>query len=54
MNQDQVLSGVRWVLSTGGTYLATKGYISGDTAVMVVGFAAPVASFIWSFFVHKA
>lgn len=53
MTQNQVLSLVRWVLATGGTFFVTKGWISNDMAVTLAGLAGPLVSVVWSLIVHK-
>jgi len=52
MNLDQVLSAVRWIVTTAGGYFATKGTISGDQVQLIGGAAAALASLGWSFFTH--
>ena len=52
MNLDQVLSAVRWIVTTIGGYFATKGTIGGDQVQLIGGAAAALASLGWSFFVH--
>ena len=52
MNQDQVTSAIRWVLSTGGAYLVTRGILSGDVLTWLVGGAGPLVAFVWSMAFH--
>ena len=54
MNLDQVLSAVRWIVTTVGGYFATKGSISGDQVQLISGAAAAFASLGWSFYTHAA
>lgn len=53
INQDQLASAVRWILTTGGTYLVTKGVVSGDIVTWLVGGVGPVVAFAWSMFTHS-
>lgn len=53
MNQEQFLSATRWVLATGGSFLASRGLIAAETLQSVIGIAMAAIPFIWSMFVHK-
>lgn len=54
MNQDQVLSIVRWVISTGSGYFVGKGLLTADQVTMIGAAAAALVPLAWSFFiVHK-
>ncbi len=59
LNNDQIMSAVRWVLTTVGTYLVAKGTLSSaDSAsaqadvLVVVGALLPLIALVWSFFKH--
>jgi hypothetical protein len=53
MNQAQLLSAIRWIMTTGGAYLASKGYVSNETVQAIGGAALAAIPFVWSMFVHK-
>lgn len=59
-NNEQVLSLVRWVFSTLGTYLVTNGLLTADdvaTAIssfsVIVGAVMPLVAIGWSMFHHQ-
>ncbi len=52
INRDQVLSGVRWLLTTLGSYAAGAGYLTADQATMIVGIGVSLVPLVWSFVVH--
>lgn len=54
INLDQVLSALRWVVTTGGAYFAAKGVITADQVQLILGAATALASLGFSLFVHKA
>lgn len=54
INQDQFGSAVRWLLTVGGTALASKGIVSDSTIAMIVGGCAPAIAFVWSMAKHTA
>lgn len=53
MNMDQVLSAVRWVITSGGGYAVGRGWITADQVTLIAGIGAAVVPLVWSFFVHK-
>lgn len=53
MNQDQILSLLRWVFATGGTLLASHGVGTAATWEAVAGGVLALVPVIWSMFVHK-
>lgn len=48
MSQEILNSAVRHVLTTGGSYLMTHGYISSGTWEIVSGLVLVVSSYAWS------
>jgi hypothetical protein len=52
MNQEQVLSFVRWVQATIGPLLIANGYVSASTLQMVGGVMVSLVPLAWSMFVH--
>jgi hypothetical protein len=52
MNQEQVLSFVRWVQATVGPLLIANGYVSASTLQMVSGVVVSLVPLAWSMFVH--
>lgn len=52
MNQEQVLSFVRWVQATIGPILIANGYVSSSTLQMVSGVVISLVPLAWSMFVH--
>lgn len=54
VNLDQVLSAIRWVVTTGGAYFATKGLVTADQVQLIIGALSALASLGWSFWTHKA
>jgi hypothetical protein len=52
LNLDQILSAARWIVTTLGTYYATKGVVSEDQVQLIGGAVAAVISLAWSFYVH--
>lgn len=54
LNLDQILSAARWIVTTVGTYYATKGVISEDQVQLIGGAVAALISLAWSFYVHAS
>lgn len=61
LNNDQISSVIRWVMTTLGTYLVSRGAITADQSasllsevMIVVGAVLPLAALVWSFFHHSA
>ena len=59
LNSDQINSVVRWLMTTLGTFLVSKGVVSVDQSASLladvmtfIGAALPLAALIWSFFHH--
>lgn len=52
MNQDQVLSAVRWLLTGVGGYAVGRGWITTDQLTYIGGAAVAIVPLVWSFFVH--
>ena len=52
MNQEQVLSFVRWVQATIGPLLIANGYVSASTLQMISGVVISLVPLAWSMFVH--
>jgi hypothetical protein len=52
MNQEQVLSFVRWLQATIGPLLIANGYVSASTLQMVSGVVISLVPLAWSMFVH--
>jgi hypothetical protein len=52
MNQQQVLSFVRWLQATIGPLLIANGYVSASTLQMVGGVVISLVPLAWSMFVH--
>jgi len=53
INQDQVLSAVRWIASTGGAWLVSKGYATNEMVTLGTGAILAIVPFIWSMVVHS-
>ena len=54
MNQDQVLSIVRHVLTGVGSILVTKGLTDQAGLEAIIGGLVAVTGLLWSFFTHKS
>jgi drug/metabolite transporter superfamily protein YnfA len=54
VNQDQVLSIIRYILTAVGTVAVTKGLADEGTITAIVGGLIAAASLIWSMVAHKA
>ncbi len=54
LNLDQILSAARWIVTTVGTYYATKGVITEDQVQLIGGAVAALISLAWSFYVHAS
>lgn len=61
MNSDQIMSAVRWVLATLGTYLVSKGLLNTDQVgagsayvTTIAGALMPLVALVWSMFHHAA
>jgi hypothetical protein len=54
LNLDQILSAARWIVTTVGTYYATKGVITADQVQLIGGAVAALISLAWSFYVHAS
>jgi len=52
MNQEQVLSFVRWMQATIGPLLIANGYVSASTLQMAGGVVVSLVPLAWSMFVH--
>jgi len=59
LNNDQILSAIRWVLTALGTYVVSRGWIStADSAtaqsevLTIFGALLPLVAFFWSMFHH--
>jgi hypothetical protein len=52
INLDQILSAARWLVTTIGTYFASKGTITGDQVQLIGGAVAALISLGWSFYAH--
>lgn len=52
MNQDQVLSLIRWGLGMGSGYLVGRGVITEQQVTMIGGAAGSLIPLVWSFFAH--
>lgn len=52
MNQDQVLSAIRWVVTTAGAYFVSRGAITGDQLELILGALGALVPLIWSFVAH--
>lgn len=53
MTQEQLLSAIRWGMTTLGTVLVSKGYASEETVQAIAGAALALVPFVWSMLVHK-
>lgn len=53
MNQDQVLSLIRWGLTAGGSYLVSTGKITAPDVATISGGLIALVSVGWSMFAHK-
>ena len=53
MNSDQIMSAVRWILTTAGTTLGVKYLQDGNNVAMAGSFLAPLVAFIWSQVTHS-
>ena len=51
-NQAQVLSALRWVVTVGGGFATTKGYLSSDQVTLILGVISTLVPLIFSFTVH--
>jgi hypothetical protein len=54
LNLDQILSAARWIVTTVGTYYATKGVITEDQVQLIGGAVAALIALGWSFYVHAS
>lgn len=55
MNQDQILSIVRWVITAVSGFFVTRGWITSEQTEMLVGVAVALVPLAWSIFlVHTA
>jgi len=52
INQDQVLSAVRWLVSVGGGYAVGRGWITTDQITYILGAAVAIVPLVFSFMVH--
>lgn len=52
MNQNQVLSFVRWLLTVGGSVAVGRGLLTADQLTWIGGAAAALIPLAWSMFVH--
>lgn len=52
MNEQQVLSFIRWVQATFGPIMISHGYISASNLEMGVGVVISVVPLVWGLFVH--
>lgn len=53
LSLEQILSAVRWGMTTGGAYIVAQGYASDATIQAVGGALLAIVPFVWSMFVHK-
>ncbi len=53
MNQEQVLSLIRQILTMAGSALVAKGLVDQTTLVTAVGAIATLGSVVWSMIHHK-
>lgn len=52
MNQDQVLSLVRWIISAAGGFVIGKGWLNAEQLTMVGGLVTTLVPLVWSLFAH--
>jgi hypothetical protein len=53
MNQEQVLSAFRWLATSCGGYVVSKGWVSNDTLQLGIGAILAIVPFAFSMAVHK-
>lgn len=53
INQAQVLSVMRWILTSAGGYAVGRGWMAADQVDLILGVAAQLVPLIWSIYVHK-
>ena len=51
--QAQLLSFIRWVITTGGAFAVGKGWVTTDQLPLIAGAAATLVPLVWSFVVHS-
>lgn len=52
MNQDQVLSAVRWAITSLGMYGLGRGWLTADQVPLLVAAATAIVPLIWSIAAH--
>lgn len=53
VNQKQVLSVVRWVVTSAGGYAVGRGWIAADHVDLILGAVVAAVPLVWSMIVHK-
>jgi len=51
-NQDQLMSILRWALTTLGSFLVTNGTVSSSAWQQITGIVMTLAPFVWGLVVH--
>ena len=54
VTQDQFFTTLRYIITTGGGFLAGKGYISGDTLAAILTLTMMVAPWVWGLYTNWA
>jgi hypothetical protein len=52
INEGQVTSLIRWVMTMASGYMVSKGYQDASTGAAAIALAPGIASMVWSWFVH--
>ena len=52
MTQEQVMSAVRWVLTTIGPLIVSHGYLTDGTWQMIAGTIISIVPFVWAMISH--
>lgn len=53
LTQEQLLSIVRWVITSFGGYFIGRGWLTADQLTMLGGAAAAIVPLAWSFYRHR-
>jgi hypothetical protein len=52
ITQNQVLSALRWIITSGASYAVGRGWITADQIPLLMTAAAAVVPLVWSMIVH--